>query len=239
MKHNRAFGAECACHIKIEYLGWVISQFYTPPSRQFVDSMKDYIKLNKNKLIKTFKWTAIILTALLGGYTYKNCNTGNCFATIDFMVSLLVSVLFLPALLAGFEILTGYIEYWRSEKFFESIPIAELLKNGFVKDYTEKESTWMLSKLCWVGKFGNYEMICEIESNRLRVIAKTDYSHLDDWDNKEIHAVLQAYKHGRFEFDSKGIATSLKVKDVRKMTYADFVNYLEDFTKLLTELKVN
>jgi hypothetical protein len=201
--------------------------------------MNDYIKLNKNKLIATFKWAAIILTALLGGYTYKNCDAGNCFATNDFMVSLLVSVLFLPAFLAGFEVLTGYIEYWRSEKFFNSNPVAELLKNGFVKDYTEKESTWMLSKLCWVGKFANYEMIFEIERNRLRVIAKTDCSHLDDWDNKEIKAVLQIYKQVRFEFDGQGIATSLKVRDVKKMTYTELVIYLEEFIKLLKELKIH
>ncbi len=117
--------------------------------------------------------------------------------------------------------------------------MTELFKNGFEKDHTEKGSKWFLSKLIAVGQFDNYNMICEVENGRLRVIAKTNYDHLDTWDNKDIKSIRQSFKHVRFENDGLGLATSLKVGDVKKMTYDHFVSYLGEFVKMLRELKVN
>ena len=114
----------------------------------------------------------------------------------------------------------------------------ELLKDGFRKNPTEKDSKWFLSKLSAVGQFDNYNMICEVENGRLRVIAKTNYDHLDTWNNKDIDSVLQSFRHVRFEYDGDGIATSLNISEVKKMTYANLTESLREFVKLLKKLKV-
>ena len=113
-----------------------------------------------------------------------------------------------------------------------------LLKNGFRKDLTEKESKWFLSKLSAVGKFDNYNMICEVENGRLRVIAKANYDHLDRWDNTDIDSIRQSFRHVRFGYEGDGIATFLKISEVRKMTYDSLVSHLTDFVKMLKKLKV-
>ena len=153
--------------------------------------MKDYIILNKDKLIRTFKWTAIILTTALCVWTYYKCDSGNCFIGTDFILGLIMTLFILPTFSIVLETIQNYIEYRRTEKFFDSKPMNELFKNGFRKDLTGKESKWFLSKVNGVGQFDNYNMICEVESGRLRVIAKTNYDHLDTWDNKEIDFILQ------------------------------------------------
>ena len=200
--------------------------------------MKDYIILNKDKLIRTFKWTAIILTTAFCVWAYYKCDSGNCFIIADFILGLIMTVLILPTFSILLETIQNYIEYRRAEKFFDSKPMNELLKNGFRKDPTEKESKWFLAKLSAVGQFGNYNMLCEVESGRLRVIAKTNYDHLDTWDNKDIDFVRQSFRHVKFEYDGDGIATSLKMSEVRKMTYESLVTYLSDFVKMLKKLNV-
>ena len=209
-----------------------------PASRQFRQAMKDYIILNKDKLVRTFKWTAIILTTVFCVWTYYKCDSVNCFFGTDFILGLSMTLLILPTCYITLDTIKNYLEYWRTEKFFDSKPMNELLKNGFKKDPTEKESKWFLSKLTAVGQFDIYEMICEVENGRLRVIAKTNYDHLDAWDNKDIDLVRQSFRHVRFEYDGDGIATSLKTSEVKKMTYESLISYLTDFVKILKKLKL-
>jgi hypothetical protein len=130
--------------------------------------MKDYILMNKDKLIRTFKWTAIILTTVFCVWTYYKCDSGNCYYSSDFILGLVATLLILPTFSIMFEITQSYIEYRRTEKFFDSDPMTELLKNGFKKDRTEKKSKWFLSKLSAVGQFDNYFMTCEVQNGRLR-----------------------------------------------------------------------
>jgi hypothetical protein len=148
-----------------------------------------------------------------------------------------MTLLVLPTFPIVFEIIPGFIEYKRTEKLFDSEPIKELIKNGFKKDLTEKSSKWFLSKLSTVGQFDKYEMVCEVESGRLRIIARTNYEHLENWDINDIKAIQQSFKHVRFEYDGDGIATSLKVSRVKKMTYKELENYLREFVKMLDKLK--
>lgn len=149
-----------------------------------------------------------------------------------------MTLLILPTFSIILEIAKSYIEYRRTEKFFDSNPMNELLKHGFRKDPTEKDSKWFLSKLSAVGQFDDYNMICEVENGRLRVIAKTNYDHLDTWANKDIDLVRQSFRHVRFEYDGDGIATSLKLSEVKQMTYDGLVSYLGEFVKMLKKLKV-
>jgi hypothetical protein len=200
--------------------------------------MKDYIILNRDKLIRTFKWTAIILTTAFCAWTYYKCDSANCFVGTDFTIGLILTLLIMPAFSVMLETVRNYIEYWRMEKFFDSNPMNELLKDGFRKNPTEKDSKWFLSKLSAVGQFDKFNMICEVENGRLRIIAKTNYDHLDTWDNKDIDSVLQSFRHVRFEYDGDGIVTSLKISEVKKMTYANLTEYLREFVKLLKKLKV-
>lgn len=200
-------------------------------------STKDYILLNKDKLVRTFKWAAIILTTAFCIWTYYNCG-GNCYYSSDFTVGLLMTLLILPTFSIVFEIIPGYSEYWRPERFLDSNPMGELLKNGFKKDVTEKQSKWFLSKLNAVGQFDNYSMICEVENGRLRVIAKTNYDHLDAWNDKDIDSIIQSFRHVKFEYAGEGIAISLKVSDVKRMTYDSLVSYLRDFVRMLKKLKI-
>ncbi|WP_133242768.1 hypothetical protein [Pontibacter virosus] len=147
-------------------------------------------------------------------------------------------MLILPTFSITIETIQSYIEYRRTKEFFNSIPMGELLKNGFKENLSEKESKWFMSKLIIVGQFDNYHMICEVENGRLRVIAKTNYDHLDTWDDKDIDSIQQSFRHVRFEYDGDGIATSLKVSDVKKMTYESLVSHLKEFVKMLRKLKV-
>jgi len=200
--------------------------------------MKDYILLNKDKLIRTFKWTAIILTTAFCVWTYYKWQNESYYNNSDFIQGLVMTSLVLPTFSIVFETIQKYIEYWRTERFFDSTPMRELLKSGFRKDHTNKESKWFLSKLNAVGQFESYSMICEVESGRLRIIAKTDYAHLDAWANKDIDLVRQSFRNMRFEYDGDGIATSLKIGEVRQMTYDGLVNYLREFVKMLKKLNV-
>ncbi len=86
--------------------------------------------------------------------------------------------------------------------------------------------------------FDGYAMICELDSGRLRVIARSNYNHLDTWDNNDIHVVLQSFKNIKFEYDALGIATSLKISDVKKMNYEELVSNLEQFVEMLKKLKI-
>ncbi|WP_253403602.1 hypothetical protein [Pontibacter sp. HSC-36F09] len=116
--------------------------------------------------------------------------------------------------------------------------MSELFKNGFKASLTEKESKWFMSKLSLVGQFDNYNMICEVENGRLRVIANTNYDHLDKWDDKDIDSIQQSFRHVRFEYDGDGIATTLKVSEVKKMTYNGLESHLKEFIKMLKKLKI-
>jgi hypothetical protein len=199
--------------------------------------MKDYILLNKDRLLRTFGWTSVFLTIAFSAWRYYKCN-GNFFYSSEFTIGIVWTLLILPTCSIIFSTIDGYIKYWRTSKFFESTPIADLLRNGFRKDWSDRDSKWWLSTLILVGPFDRYEMICELDRGRLRVIAKSNYDHLDAWDNKEINLVLQSFKNVRFEYDGQGIATSLKMSDVKKMTYEGLVNYLKDFVEMLKKLKV-
>jgi len=136
------------------------------------------------------------------------------------------------------EAISGYIVFWRTEKFFDSNPINELFNDGFTKEFTQEKSKWLLIKLSAVGQFNNYNMICEVENGRLRIIAKTNYDHLDRWADEEINLALQSSRHVRFEYDGQGIATSLKIKDVKKMSFEGLQSYLQDFSEMLKKLKI-
>ncbi len=147
-------------------------------------------------------------------------------------------MIILPALVTSSEALYGMIEYKRTESFFESRTMREWLGQGFTKEWDSRDSRWYLSKRIAVGRFDQFEMICEVEDGRLRVIAKADYGHLDSWTDQDIKSVQQAFGHVRFEYDGQGIATSLKVSAVREMTLSAFEAYLREFGKMLRQLKI-
>jgi hypothetical protein len=200
--------------------------------------MKEYILQNKDKLTRKFKWTVIILTGGFIVMEFYNCYHANCSSTTQLTIGFIMTLLVLPIFFLVFEIIPGFIEYRRTDKFFETTSVNGLLKNGFKKDVDNKDSKWFLSKLILVGPFDKYEMICEIEQGRLRVIAKSNYDHLDNWDNKEIKAIQKLFSHVRFEYDGQGIATSLKMTKVKRMTFNDLQNYLGEFVKMLEKLKI-
>lgn len=200
--------------------------------------MKEFILLNKDKLIRTFQWTSIIVTAIFLGLEFYNCYHKDCSSRAQLTTGLFMTLLFLPSFALALEILQGFIEYRKTEKFFETSSVNGLLKNGFKKDWDNKDSKWFLSKLIAVGKFDKYEMICEIEQGRLRVIAKSNYDHLDKWDNSEIIAIQKLFSHVRFEYDGLGIATSLKMTQAKRMTFSELQNYLGEFVKMLEKLKI-
>lgn len=200
--------------------------------------MKEYILLNKDKIVGNFKWTSIMVTVAFCIWLYYRCNKDNCYNTIEIVYGLLITLLIVPSYLLVIGIVQGFIEVKKTDKFFNSQPINELFKNGFKKDWTNKNSRWFFSKLCAVGQFDKYEMICEVENKRLRIIAKANYDHLDDWSVNEIKSVIQSFKEINFEYDGEGIATSLEKSKVKKMTYADLINYLTDFGKMLEKLKI-
>ena len=144
----------------------------------------------------------------------------------------------LPASVSALELVRGYFEYRNTNSFFEKTCISGLLRIGFKKDWDNKDSKMFLSKLVAVGQFDRFEMICEVESGRLRVIAKSNYTHLDKWDINEIDAIQQLFGHVKFEYDGLGIATSLKMSEVKRMTFSDLQNYLSEFVKMLEKLNL-
>ena len=115
----------------------------------------------------------------------------------------------------------------------------EIFKIGFVNDFNNKESKWEFSKLITVGQYSNYEMIFEVENGRLRIIAISNYSHLDKWDSREIIGIIKSFSHIRFEYDGLGIATRLKIPNVKRMTTSEIKNYLDDFVEMLKLLEIN
>src|SRR5690606_36066789 len=104
---------------------------YATGQRQFRHLMINYTLLNKAKLIRTFVWTAIILTIAFCIWAYYNCDSVNCYNSSDFIFGLITTLFILPTISIMLETTQGYIEYRRTEKFFNSIPMSELFKNGF------------------------------------------------------------------------------------------------------------
>ena len=170
------------------------------------------------------------LIAFYGVYNAFFTSTSFCLA---------LSIIAFPTLIVSVEILEGFMVYTRTKNFFEALPMNEIFKIGFVNDFNNKESKWEFSKLITVGQYSNYEMIFEVENGRLRIIAISNYSHLDKWDSREIIGIIKSFSHIRFEYDGLGIATSLKIPNVKRMTTSEIKNYLDDFVEMLKLLEIN
>jgi hypothetical protein len=200
--------------------------------------MKDYILLNKDKLIRTFKLSSIILATIFFIVELYNCYQDNCSPKTEQLYWLIMTLLVVPIFVTISDVFHGYFEYRNTNKFFDTTSVSGLLKIGFKKDWDDRDSKWLLSKLIAVGQFDKYEMICAIEQGRLRVIAKSTYDHLDKWENREIKEIQKLFGHVKFEFDGQGIATSLKMTEVKRMTFNELQNYLGEFVKMLEKLKI-
>ncbi len=200
--------------------------------------MKRYIFFNKDKLVRTYKWAAIILTIAFAAVEFDNCYHDDCSSKIRLTYGLIMTLIVVPTSLLISDIVPGYLGYRNTNRFFETSSVNGLLQTGFKKDWDNKDSKWFLSNLIAVGNFDRYQMICEVEGARLRIIAKSKYDHLDNWDIDEIKAVQKQFSHVRFEYDGLGIATSLRMTQVKRMTFDELQTYLGEFAKMLKKLRI-
>jgi len=190
--------------------------------------MKEFIALNKQKIIFGLRWSSIIFTTIvLIAFAWGKFN--GQVPTIELFVSiLLVAGIVFPLFIITLGVLQDYSEYKRIDKILNTYPYSDLVNNGFKRIPTNQNSKWMLSKVMLRGHFNSYPVDCEVENGILKIIALVNR---DNFKKEHMEKLKKDFGSKKVAYDSLGIAMGYNVKKERLTAFEQLKGDLDKFVQ--------
>jgi len=193
--------------------------------------LKEFLILNKDKIKFGLKWTSILFTTIVliafaVGRFYGQIPKWSLFIT-----TLVVAGVFFPIFIWTLGIFKDYLEFKRTNEILNRYPYNELIKNGFHRVMTNKNTKWLLSQIMLQGYFEDYPMDCEVENGVLKMIALVNR---DNFKKEHIEELRIEFGESKVDYDWLGIALKYNVEKERLNAYGQLS---EDLKRFITFFK--
>lgn len=198
--------------------------------------MKEFIKVNRQKIIFSLKWTSIVLTSVWTIYLFKKYFDGISVDIKTIILSYFIATIFLPLFTQLLLSVKELIEFIRINKILNSNPFIHLLNIGLTKSYTDKKTKWITSKPTLTGAVNNYPIRCEVEKGIVRIIAN---ANLDKIEKADMKNWKELFGDKNIEYDWFGVALVYRPKRFKQIDFADLENEIKQLIRTLKDAKVD
>jgi hypothetical protein len=179
--------------------------------------LKEFIEVNKKKLLSCVKWSSIIFTSLvIIAFSAAIILKGQRPDLILVMTVILFASVFFPLFITAISAAKDCLAYIKAKSIFESYPINELQKLGINKAF--ENSKWTYTQLVLKGQFENYKIECNVKDALLKITVQVN---LDLVTKEHIENLKSMFGKKNIELDWLGIALVYNSKRRKDLTLPD------------------
>ena len=196
--------------------------------------MKEFYRLNKIKLLKSYIFIAIIgfiFVSILLLISYLT----NKFPNLELVLYIYLTAIFIFPLFAIFmAFLDWTTNKYLKNKWFNKKPLVDLDKLGFINEIYNANNKWYFTEIIKKGIINDFKIECNIKRNSPKYVefsTNVSVNHLTDTD---IERIINELKEKKLFDELEGIRLKIKIDklntiDELKETLTDFVNTLKTY----------
>jgi hypothetical protein len=196
--------------------------------------LKEFIEVNKKKLLSCVKWSSIIFTSLvIIAFSAAIILKGQRPDLILVMTVILFASVFFPLFITAISAAKDCLAYIKAKSIFESYPINELQKLGINKAF--ENSKWTYTQLVLKGQFENYKIECNVKDALLKITVQVN---LDLVTKEHIENLKSMFGKKNIELDWLGIALVYNSKRRKDLTLPDLETEIRQLIMFLKTEKL-
>lgn len=197
--------------------------------------MKQFLELNKPKLLFAFGFISIIFTVLVlifFGFGYFNGQIPKLSLFITVIVGAGIGM---PFFILFIGILRGTWDLHKRRNAFNRQPFSELLNHGFAEHLKNEKNRWQFSEPILIGNIDNFLILTDVDTqDAADVIRFQALTEIEVIGKEEVNRLTRKLSRDNIELDFDGVTKKISIKN-NKITSVD--QLLSELTRFISTIK--